>query len=176
MNGEGAVQLSRRILRSWRTVPVAAALLLLAASQADAGPKDDRFRITDELGAGQIEELITVGIDGRTIGVLHVSKDAPIAELSVKQPAGRPLHYELCGYLIVETPEGARQQHVVNHTGTIENAAGRELRAFNQNNEIFYLQDGTPGDADAAKTTIVGAGQCTQPVAWLGTVSVPPAA
>jgi hypothetical protein len=39
------------------------------------------------------------------------------------------------------------------------------LRAFNQNNEVFYLQDGAPQDADAAKTAIVGTGQCAQPVA-----------
>ena len=165
MNGEGIVRPSKRILRPWRALLAACALILVAAPQAGAGPKEDRFRITDELGQGQIEELITVGIDGRTIGVLHVTKDAPIAELSVKVPPGRTLRYELCGFLIVETPEGGRQQHPVNHTGTIQNAAGRELRAFNSNNEIFYLQDGSPGDGDAAQTVIGGAGQCAQPVA-----------
>jgi len=159
------VQPTTRSLRFWCAAVLALTLgIVAAAAPAGAAPKDSRFRIVDELGPDQIEELITVGIDGRTIGILHITKDNPVAELQVKVPAGRPARYELCGFLIVKTPEGARQQHPINHTGTIENADGRVLKAFNQNNEIFYLQDGTPGDA-AATTTIVGAGQCAQPVA-----------
>lgn len=163
---ERAVQPSTRSLRLWRAAALVLAVGLLAAAvPAGAAPKDSRFRITDELGPDQVEELITVGIDGRTIGILHVTKDDPVAQLQVKVPAGRPVRYELCGFLIVLTPEGTRRQHPINHTGTIEDAEGRELKAFNQNNEIFYLQDGAPGDAGAAKTTIVGTGQCAQPVA-----------
>lgn len=162
----GAVQPSTRSLRFWFAAVLVLALgPFAAAAPADAGPKDHRFRITDELGPDQIEELITVGIDGRSVGVLHVTKDKPIAELQVKVPAGRTVRYELCGFLIVQTPEGGRRQHPINHTGTIAEADGRELRAFNQNNEIFFLQDGAPQDAEAAKTEIVGTGQCAQPVA-----------
>jgi hypothetical protein len=152
-------------LRFWCAAALALAIgVFAAAAPVGAAPKDSRFRIVDELGPDQIEELITVAIDGRTIGILHITKDNPVAELQVKVPAGRPARYELCGFLIVRTPEGTRRQHPINHTGTIENADGRVLKAFNQNNEIFYLQDGTPGDA-AATTTIVGTGQCAQPVA-----------
>ncbi|MGK9171206.1 hypothetical protein KXR53_33250 [Inquilinus limosus] len=159
------MQPSTRSSRIRRIAAAALAIGLLGATPAAAEPKEHRFRIVDELGPDQVEELIAVGIDGRTIGVLHVTKDDPIAELQVKVPARRTLHYELCGFLIVETPEGRRQQRPINHTGTIENANGRELRAFNQNNEIFFLQDGAPQDPDAAKTTILGTGQCAQPVA-----------
>ncbi|WP_152613212.1 hypothetical protein [Inquilinus limosus] len=160
------MQPSTRSLRFWwAAVLVLVAGLFAAAVPAGAASKDSRFRIVDELGPDQVEELITVAIDGRTIGILHITKDDPVAELQVKVPAGRPARYELCGFLIVQTPEGTRRQHPINHTGTIENADGRVLKAFNQNNEIFYLQDGTPGDAAAATTTIVGTGQCAQPVA-----------
>jgi len=157
------VQPSTRSLRFRRASAVALAIGFFAI--APAGATEDQLRIVDELGPDQVEELISVGIDGRTVGVLHITKDRPIAEFTVTVPAGRPLHYELCGFLIVETPEGGRRQHPVNHTGTIENGAGRELRAFNQNSEIFFLQDGAPDDPDAAKTTILGTGQCSQPVA-----------
>src|SRR5436853_5936775 len=73
---ERAVQPSTRSLRLWRATALALAFGLLAAAvPAGAAPKDNRFRITDELGPDQVEELITVGIDGRTIGILHVTKD-----------------------------------------------------------------------------------------------------
>lgn|GEM_PF-2999198 len=160
------MQPSTRSLRHWRAVALALAIAVFAAAPpAGAGPKDHRFRITDTLGPDQVEELIAVGIDGRTVGVLHVTKDDPFAELQVKVPAGRTVRYELCGFLVVETPEGGRRQHPINHTGTIADADGRELKAFNQNSEVFYLQDGAPQDAEAAKTAIVGTGQCAQPVA-----------
>ncbi|MFE0754244.1 hypothetical protein ACFW16_09850 [Inquilinus sp. NPDC058860] len=152
-------------MRLWSAAALMLLICLFAVAPAGAGPKDHRFRIVDELGPDQIEELIAVGIDGRTVGVLHVTRDDPIAELQVKVPAGRAVRYELCGFLIVETPEGGRRQHPINHTGTIADADGRELKAFNQNSEIFFLQDSAPQDADAAKTAIVGTGQCAQPVA-----------
>lgn len=159
---------SKRIPRPWFALLAAIAALLLTASPAGADAKEERFRVVDELGPGQIEELITVSIDGRTIGVLRVTRESPIAELSVKVPSARRLRYQLCGYLVTETPEGGRRQHVVNQTGTILNAAGRELRAFNRDNTIFYLQDGAAGETGAAETVIGAAGQCAQPIALLG--------
>src|SRR5688500_3676939 len=91
----GDVKPSIRSLRLWRAATLALLIGLFATAPAGAGPKDHRFRITDELGPDQIEELIAVGIDGRTVGVLHVTKDDPIAELQVKVPAGRTVRYEL---------------------------------------------------------------------------------
>lgn len=150
-----------RTLMAWPMLLVAA--LVLGASPARADAKEDRFRIVDELGPGQVEELITVSIDGRTVGVLKVTKDAPISELSVKLPSARRVSYQLCGYLVTEV-DGKRQQHVVNQTGTITNAGGRTLRAFNQDSTIFYLMDDKAGEDGAAENQIGGPGQCSQPI------------
>ena len=102
-----------------------------------------RFTISDHLSAGQVEETITVYLNGRNVGTLHVQASKQDDQLQVTVPRAAQYEYALCGRLRLRSGNPAERE--INDGGTLTEVDGRVFAAYNEGSAAFFLLDVTPG-------------------------------
>ena len=143
-----------------RVLPFLAALsLAVPAAAQDVA----RFSVTDHLSDGQSEETITVYIDGKNVGTLHVGPGKTTDRIEVSAPRADRYDYALCGRLRVQI-EGRMQEREINDGGTLYDADGRSYAAYTEGQATFYLLDDTP-DRPTARVERDDKPRCTAAVA-----------
>ena len=126
-----------------RAACVAAAGWLLCVP---ARAEDATVTITDELGAQQEEEAISVFAGGRLLGMLHVDPGHRVDSFEASLPVGM-LEYTLCGRLQRREPDGRLTTHPIDNTGRVPISPGGTLRAYTLFDILFALElPGTPVD------------------------------
>ena len=138
---EGSVQAGMGRGRCRRLVCVALGLWVGVISLA-AAQDVVRFTISDHLSAGQIEETITVYLDGRNVGTLHVHATKQNDQLQISVPRAERYDYALCGRLRLRSGNPAERE--INDGGTLTDVDGRVFAAYNEGSAAFFLLDVTP--------------------------------
>jgi hypothetical protein len=131
-----------------RTAVRSLTAVLVFACQVPATASADgavKFKVTDSLGTDQVDERISVFIDGRAVGMLHVDAASTYSELSVTLPKAGSYDYALCGLLKTKATDGSTEDHVIDDGGTLVDVEGRSFAAFDAGNKLFYLRDETAG-------------------------------
>ena len=103
------------------------------------------FTISDHLSIGQVEENITVYLNGRNVGTLHVDAGKQDDQLRISVPRAARYDYALCGRLRLRSGNPAQRE--INDGGTLTEVEGRTFAAYNEGSAAFYLVDVTQNRA-----------------------------
>lgn len=122
-------------------------LTLLAAAPAWAG----QFTIVDGKAPQEISEVSRVYLDGELVATFVLNDTMSQKTATITTAAGRVEHtYALCGEIVIRTPEGRTETHVVSSTGHLHNPDGHVFQAMGARDFTdFYLIDPSdPGATD----------------------------
>ena len=132
--------------RSRRVALLVAAGWLLAVFPVPVRAQDAGVTFLDELGEGQVDEIIAVWTEGRLLGTLHVSPDHPHDSFTAPVEPG-VLSYSLCGILRRRGANGMSSSHVIDNGGRVAVRPGLMLRAMTMGDVVFSLEaDGVPSE------------------------------
>lgn len=118
----------------------------------------------DELSPDEVSEETTIFVNGERLGAFHLTRAQPSARIEAEIAAAGHYEYMLCGVATTESADGVWQEHRVNDSGMIADAAGRVFSAYTNSYTSYFLVDVTP-DRPRTVISIHGGPRCVGPIA-----------
>ncbi len=129
-------------MRSWMLLG-GAMLLMAAAPETRPGPVATvSFQVMDETDPAEIGEDTVIFINGEQVAHFVLDKLHAAETQTITIPAVARYDYALCGRSTVTTPDGGREQRVVDGGASLTAVNGHVFRALAAADfTIFYLAD-----------------------------------
>lgn len=106
---------------------------------------EQRFRVIDRLGAGEIEENTQIFIDDNPVGGFQLSAHHQGGAFDATAPDAAFHTYRICGKVVTRDPTGEIAVHDVDTSGTLSDLAGRTFEAMTFDFRLYFLRDVTTG-------------------------------